>query len=105
MKWISVKEKLPKHRQAVLVRRNKDNWGCKHTLADGSVHEVWRWQACKFIRGKTKKEVKESRISTLGDQDGNNLVPYCWDEFGSGCLFGQEVSHWAAITDPLRDDL
>lgn len=101
MKWISVEQALPINGQAVLVRRVGDNWNADHYLADGQLRHIWRWVACRFIRGRTKDEVRASGYSTMEDQIGNNERPYCWKEFGPGCLFGQDVSHWVAITDPL----
>lgn len=100
MKWVSVEDELPRDGQAVLVRRNQDNWGTLHTLEDGSEHKIWRWKACQFIRGKVKPGRHE--VIYPEDQHGNNLRPYIWDEFGPGRLFGQDVSHWAAISDPME---
>lgn len=102
MVWISVKDRLPDHGDAVLVRRIGDNWYCDHTLADGSKEKIWRWQACRFERGRTADEVAKSRYFTWPDQEGNNLVPYGWSEFGPGKLFGQDVSHWAHISNPIE---
>ena len=101
MKWISVEDGLPEHNQAVLVRRCEDNWHTAHTLADGSEHKIWRWQAAQFRRGNTKVEAERLGVHRAQDEGYNNHRPYCWDEFGPGCLFGQDVSHWVAITDPL----
>ncbi len=98
--WVSVDDDLPKHRQAVLVRRNQTNWGYPHILGDGRQAKVWRWQACVFIRGRTAEEVEEIGHIRPQDQHDNNLRPYCWDEFGPGRLFGQDVSHWAPIFEP-----
>jgi len=88
MKWISVEEALPVHGQAVLVRRNQDNWHMKHTVVDGTSRQVWRWQAAIF------------KFRPPDDYSPNNRRPYVWEEFGPGKLFGQDVSHWAAISDP-----
>ena len=101
MHWISVKDGLPEDGQAVLVRYKGDNWWSDHKLADGSLHKQWRWQAARFVRGRTAEEVARDNVISIADQHGNNRVPYCWDEFGPGRLFGQDVTHWAAITDPL----
>jgi len=88
MKWINVNDALPEYGQAVLVRRSKDNWFQKHTLEDGSEHSIWRWQAAWF-----EKASKHER---------NNATDYYWADFGPGDIFGQDVSHWCAITDPTR---
>jgi len=89
MKWISVKDGLPEYGQAVVVRRCEDNWESTHTLADGSEHKIWRWQAARFAK--------------CSGHEPNNHTDYKWVEFGPGTLFGQDVSHWCAITDPLRE--
>jgi hypothetical protein len=103
MTWVSVEEALPRHGQAVLVRRAHDNWLTEHTLADGGTRNIWRWQAARFIRGRTLEEAKKVNIFRSEDQFANNLVPYCWEQFGPGTLFGQDVTHWAAITDPTHE--
>jgi hypothetical protein len=102
MKWISVDDGLPEDGQAVLVRYNRDNWLRTHTLADGSTRLNWRWQAAIFVRGRTADECAAMNLYRGQDQWGNNRVPYQWEQFGPGDLFGQDVSHWAAITDPLQ---
>lgn len=102
MKWIAVEDGLPEDGQAVLVRYKGDNWKRTHTLADGSTRLNWRWQAASFVRGRTAEECRALNLYRGRDQFGNNLVPYCWEEFGPGTLFGQDVTHWAAITDPLQ---
>lgn len=104
MRWISVDDALPEDGQAVLIRYAEDNWHCTHTLADGSMHEHWRWQAARFLKGRTRAESEAAGFYRPQDQQANNLKPYCWDLFGPGCLFGQSVSHWAAITDPLASE-
>lgn len=100
MKWIDVQDALPEDGQAVLVRYKRDNWLLTHTLADGSTRRNWRWQAAVFVRGRTAEECEAMNLYRGQDQFGNNLVPYRWKQFGPGDLFGQDVSHWVAITDP-----
>lgn len=104
--WISVEDALPRDGQAVLVRRNLDNWGMSHTLEDGSTHRIWRWKTAMFVMGKTKEQLDANTLLPIRGQDeyGNNRRPYHWETFGSGNLFGQEVSHWVAISDPTADD-
>ena len=100
MTWISVEDALPSDGQAVLVCRKGNNWLSDHILADGTPEQVWRWQAAKFMKGVTADEVKSKGFSRQQDEAGNNTKPYCWADFGPSVLFGQEVSHWAAITAP-----
>lgn len=101
MKWVSVLDALPEHRQAVLIRYAPDNWLRPHTVAGGSKHDIWRWQAAIFLKGKTAEEVAASGWGSHADQQGNNKLPYTWEEFGPGSIFGQDVTHWAAISDPV----
>lgn len=89
MNWIPVEVALPEHGQAVLVRYARDNWLWKHTVAGGEKRTHWRWQAAMFVRGRTEER--------------NNLRPYSWEEFGADSLFGQDVTHWAAISDPCAE--
>jgi hypothetical protein len=103
MQWVSIEKEQPRHGQAVLVRYSRDNWHSPHTLADGLPRKHWRWQAAIFVRGRTAEEAKAANVYRSQDQWGNNLVPYEWQTFGTGNLFGQEVTHWAAITDPVGD--
>jgi len=103
MKWVSVKDALPIDGQAVLVRYVQDNWVKAHTLENGEARKHWRWQAMWFVKGRTAAEVTEAGYVRQEDEAGNNLRSYCWKEFGAMTLFGQDVSHWAAITDPLGE--
>lgn len=100
MRWISVEDGLPEDGTAVLVRYAGDNWGTAHKLADGQTRKRWRWQAALFVRGNDAATAKLLGVYRQEDQDGNNTLPYCWKQFGPGYLFGQDVTHWAAITDP-----
>lgn len=100
MNWISVNDQLPINGQAVLVRREDDNWHCKHTL-NGVEHKIWRWMAAQFITGKTKEEVEKTGFIECADEWANNKKPYIWKSFGANTLFGQDVTHWCAITDPM----
>ena len=97
--WVAVVDRLPRHHQAVLVRRSRDNWGADHFLGDQPA-KIWRWQACWFVKGRTAEELSSTDVIRGCDQDGNNLVPYCWEVFGPGTLFGQDVSHWMPISEP-----
>ena len=102
MFWVPVDVALPEDGQAVLVRYARDNWICDHTLSDGSHHETWRWQAARFVVGRTAAEAEKAGEYRPQDEIGNNQRPYCWEEFGSDELFGQDVTHWAAISDPCE---
>ena len=103
MQWVSVEDALPEDGQAVLVRYAGDNWRCDHTIARGGTREIWRWLAARFVRGRTAAEAKAVNLYRSEDEFGNNRRPYCWREFGPLTLFGQDVTHWAAISDPCEE--
>lgn len=87
-------EKLPDDLQYVLVHLNINNW------RDGDDPKEKRyWRVAKFIRGQTVEEVKKSRVAGKPDEDGNNLRPYCWDEFGPHTHFGQDVDKWCHLPE------
>jgi len=102
MEWVSVEDALPENGQAVIVRYARDNWHSEHIVAGGETRKHWRWQAAMFVRGRTAAEAKAVNRYRSEDEHGNNLRPYCWREFGPGTLFGQDVTHWAAISDPCE---
>lgn len=103
MTWVSVDDALPEDGQAVLVCRSANNWHMSHTLANGEKRKLWRWTACIFRKGRTREEAELAGVYRAQDQAFNNAKPYCWEEFGPGCLFGQDVSYWCAIEDPVGD--
>lgn len=103
MRWVPIEVEKPKDGQAVWVRYSGDNWHSDHTLGDGRHQKHWRWAAAKFVQGRTAEEAERAGVFRSQDQWGNNLAPYEWEMFGPGKLFGHEVTHWAAITDPLED--
>ena len=103
MYWIPVQVALPEHGQAVLVRYARDNWLFDHTVAGGEPRKIWRWQAALFVRGNTAAEAEAANLYRSEDEGGNNQRPYCWQQFGPGMLFGQDVTHWAAISDPCAE--
>lgn len=103
MNWVPIEVEKPRDGQAVLVRYAADNWLSDHTLADGSPRKHWRWQAATFVQGRTAEQAAAANLYRSQDQWWNNLAPYEWRLFGPGKLFGHEVTHWAAITDPMED--
>ncbi len=93
----SVKDKLPPDRTYVLVHYTGGNWHDKDHQAG------CEWKVAKFIRGISKAtraamfESDRKAMYYSEDEQGNNQKPYCWDEFGSGKLFGQDVDFWALL--------
>lgn len=67
------KDKLPVNGTYVVCHYTGGNWD------DSDDQEGCNWKVAKF-RGAAV--------------EGNNLVPYEWDEFGPGTFFGQDVDMW-----------
>lgn len=101
MELISTKNQLPERNQYVLIHLTKNNWG-----DDDDPKGNRYWTVAKFIRGMPEEECaalgeydKRKRMYTIADVFGNNLVPYCWDTFGPGTYFGQEVDYWCELPE------
>ena len=122
MNMIRVEDRLPENNEYVLIHLTITNWGDGD---DPEGKRFWR--VAKFIRGISEDEREamkqgqiddqsetgltcptppgewvshESRRSNVykrGDEHGNNLVPYCWDEFGPSNHFGQDVDVWCEL--------
>jgi hypothetical protein len=43
---------------------------------------------------------KRSSVVRAEDEDGNNLRPYNWEEFGLDSFFGQTITHWCELPMP-----
>lgn len=96
---------IPNNNEYVVARYTGGNWH------DSDDQEGCVWKVVKFIRGlsdderaalpdsnpKKKKYGKE-------DEHGNNLKPYCWQEFGPGCIFGQDIDLWFRLPRGLKND-
>lgn len=89
--WISCEERLPQDGQHVLAYRPDSN----HFVDLGTPVNIC---LVFFKRGRIYKE-GDCKVSH-GDQWGNNLRPYCWDEHGAMSYFGQEMSHWMPLPNP-----
>ena len=88
-------EFLPEPDEWVLGYYNRGNWG-----SNGTNHGRHNWCVVKFCQGKTAEELDPYKGIRACDQDGNNLEPYCWDEYGLSKHFGQEITRWAYLPDP-----
>ena len=92
-------EKLPADNRYVLIYVPNRPW------ADENDPEGNRfWKVAKLVRGISVIEREQLpdydvRKCTYrrGDEWGNNLQPYCWQEFGPGVFFGQEVTLWTEL--------
>ena len=100
MNWISVKDRLPDNNTYVLIHCDVDNW------FDSDDQRGVKFRVAKFVRGLSVAEREKlpdnhSRKKTIkgSDEHGNNLLPYCWYQFGPGSLFGQDVDYWMPILE------
>lgn len=99
-KWICVDEELPEDRTYVLVIHNLGTW-----IDDDDPKRV-NVVVVKFVKGITLTEREQmsectrKRLFMACDEHGNNLKPYCWDQFGPHKFFGQQVTYWKPITMP-----
>lgn len=119
MNWISTKDKLPEEGKYVLARHNRGTWH------DSTDQDNVNCVVVKLVRGISKEErelmkkgelpqtlgrgwclsegwtdTERSRVYKSEDEEGNNLVPYKWEEFGPDSFFGQTITHWMSI-EPL----
>jgi hypothetical protein len=115
-KWISTKDKLPKHGKYVIAKHNKGTW------MDSSDQENVNTVVVKFVRGisveereKMEKgelpqtlekgwclsdgwrETERSGVYKSEDEGRNNQLPYNWQMFGQNSFYGQEITHWTEI--------
>ena len=99
---------LPKNNAYVLARYLREN-GC--SLNHQTEH---MWAVVRCVKGisleereKMSDDVTEidyggNRVSRnkrykVGDEYGNNQTPYCWEQYGPGTLFGQDVDYWCEL--------
>ena len=82
MKWISVKDRLPKNKRRVLIFVPENN-------VYGYDHERECVNVAVFDRGV--------------DDCWNNKKPYDWKD-SHKTYFGQEVTHWMPLPKPPKGD-
>jgi hypothetical protein len=78
MLWIKTTDMLPPFGKYVLARHNRGTW------FDGADQENVNCVVVKRVAASV---------------EGNNLVPYEWDQFGPDRFFGQEITHWMRIPE------
>ena len=96
MKWISVKDRLPKDKQYVLAIHNRGTW-----IDEDDPFKV-NYVVVKFMKGLTFEEATKRGVYTWRDEYGNNQRPYCWDCFGPDCFFGQSIDYWMPLPPPPK---
>lgn len=111
--WISVKDDLPKDGELVCVKF----WDCHSPHGYGSCLAKIRFGISQEQRDSMKRGelpdplhevwslpygwhfVRRSSMVSLGDEYGNNAVPYEWECHQSPrTLFGQQVYAWASLS-------
>ena len=90
-------DRLPKHKQYVLVHLVDRPWGDND---DPQGNRFWR--VVKFYKGISKHDREtmsgpRARFYHSEDEWGNNQKSYCWKEFGPGTFFGQEIDCWCEL--------
>lgn len=115
MKWINTKDKLPPEGKYVLARHNRGTWhdstdqenvNCVVVKLSKGISIVEREQMKKgelpdpiekLISNVGISESRRSSVYCSEDEEGNNLVPYNWVEFGPDSFFGQSIICWTPI--------
>jgi len=113
--WISTQDRLPPEGKYVLARHNRGTW--RDSTDQENVNCVvvkLKFGISKFQRERMKagleedpmegymdsggiRQIPRSSVICREDEHGNNLVPYCWEQFGPDNFFGQTITHWMPI--------
>lgn len=103
----SVHDSLPSDGEYVLAHLNYDHWHDSNDASGGRY-----WVVAKFVKGISQADrekldgaSKRKRMYLPADEHGNNLVNYCWSEFGPTSHFGQSVDYWMhlpALPEPAK---
>lgn len=95
LKWRDPKKELPKEYEAVIIWIPNMPWS-DSDVGKGIFYDIaWLVKGISEEERKLMKPCSRKREYRLGDEGGNNLVPYIWDTFGPMKYFGQEVKAWA----------
>ena len=73
-----------------------DEYG-KHWKVAKCVYGISRTERIELSNSSSCSERERARTFQFGDEDGNNLMPYRFKEFGSDSYFGQEVDIWCEL--------
>ena len=102
MKLYKPEDKLPENNTYILARVSAP-W------IDSDDREGAMWTVVKFIRGIDENQrneysesddytkVERAKYFHREDVFGNNKKAYCWNEFGPGYHFGQDVIEWCEL--------
>ena len=110
MKWISVKDELPKDGQEVLIWNN--GYEIARFTRGITEEEREKMKNGELPNPKSQywsatsgwEEIERSNMHSSGDVWGNNLVPYCWEVHG-GAVFihGQNIKYWMPTPEPPNE--
>lgn len=115
--WIETVKQLPPEGKYVLGRHNRGTWHDSEDQANVNCVVVKLHKGISQIERAAMKDgklpdpdygpmwcasegthfAKRSAVITCDDEDGNNLVPYSFHEFGPDHFFGQDITHWQPI--------
>lgn len=112
MDWISVKDRLPKEGEQVLVflggkievaRIEKGiSEEERKKMKSGEIPDK---EEIGYIPGKPIFTIKRSDAIKPADEWGNNTVPYKWyAQSGPMQWFGQKASHWMPLPEPPKEE-
>lgn len=94
------KGQLPENNTYVLCHHTRGTW------RDSTDQAGCEWVVLKFIKGlsaedRNKLPENDDRKKRWSKEDEgfNNLKPYCWQEFGPDCFFGQDIDKWCHLPD------
>lgn len=93
------KGQIPPEHKYILIYVGGRFW------SDSDDQEGKYWRVAKMVKGISSKERMELSMKGdtradefwFGDEDGNNEVPYRFDEFGPDDHFGQNVDIWCEL--------
>lgn len=100
MSWKYVKDgDLPSEGKFVIAKHNLGTWIHEDENVNTVVVQL-RYGLSKEMR-ETLDSLGDSRAKryTSADEDGNNLVPYCWETFGATKFHGQNIICWMEIPE------
>lgn len=110
MEWISVKDKLPKENEYVLILMGSHvevariekgiSQEERNKMKSGELPDK---EEFGYIPGRPIFTIKRSDAIKQADEWGNNTVPYKWyAQSGPMQWWGQCVTHWMPLPEPPK---
>lgn len=94
-------QQLPNDNEYVLAYFPNRPWTSPNTQQHKWVVVQFRKGLSKLERNLLANDNPRKKTYSFGDEEGNNLVPYKWDTFGTSSFFGQEASCWCHLPNAL----